>query len=69
MAELAQLESALVKADAAGDAEGARVLATEVRRMRSESAPAVPPAPTPTEKESSLLGNIASGAGNRGAGA
>lgn len=34
MADLAQLEAALVKADAAGDADGARVLAGEVRRMR-----------------------------------
>lgn len=34
MAELAQLESALVKADAAGDVEGARILAAEVRKMR-----------------------------------
>jgi hypothetical protein len=35
MADLAQLESALVKADAAGDAEGARILAAEIRKMRS----------------------------------
>lgn len=35
MAELAQLEAALVKADAAGDTEGARVLAGEVRKMRA----------------------------------
>lgn len=35
MADLAQLEAALVKADAAGDVEGARVLASEVRRVRS----------------------------------
>jgi hypothetical protein len=35
MAELAQLEAALVKADAAGDTEGARILAGEVRKMRS----------------------------------
>lgn len=40
MADLAQLEAALVKADAAGDTEGARVLAGEVRKMRS-SAPAI----------------------------
>lgn len=40
MADLAQLESALVKADAAGDADGARVLAGEIRRMRSEAPPA-----------------------------
>jgi len=35
MADLAQLESALVKADAAGDVDGARLLAAEVRKMRS----------------------------------
>lgn len=34
MADLAQLESALVKADAAGDTEGARILAGEIRKMR-----------------------------------
>ena len=40
MANLADLESALVKADAAGDADGARILAAEVRKMRStEGAP------------------------------
>ena len=35
MADLAQLEAALVKADAAGDAAGARILAGEVRKMRA----------------------------------
>ncbi len=35
MADLAQLEAALVKADAAGDADGARLLAAEVRKMRA----------------------------------
>ena len=34
MADLAQLEAALVKADAAGDSDGARILAGEVRKMR-----------------------------------
>lgn len=41
MADLAQLEAALVKADAAGDAEGARVLAAEVRKQRAAK-PAAP---------------------------
>jgi hypothetical protein len=36
MADLAQLEAALVKADAAGNAEDARALATEIRRMRTQ---------------------------------
>lgn len=35
MATLAQLQSALVKADAAGDVEAARAFASEIRRMRS----------------------------------
>lgn len=35
MADLAQLESALIKADAAGDAVGARVLAGEIKRIRN----------------------------------
>lgn len=38
MADLAQLESALVKADAAGDVEGAKVLASEIRRLRTSPA-------------------------------
>lgn len=37
MADIAQLENALVKADAAGNADDARVLAAEIRRMRSSS--------------------------------
>lgn len=47
MADLAQLEQALVKADAAGDADGARVLAAEVRKMRAAqpAAPAEQPGP------------------------
>jgi len=36
MANVVQLESALVKADAAGDIEGARLLASEIRKMRSQ---------------------------------
>lgn len=35
MADLARLESALIKADAAGDVDGARVLAAEIRKARS----------------------------------
>lgn len=37
MADLAQLEAALVKADAAGDVEGARILAGEVRKLRASA--------------------------------
>ena len=43
MADLAQVEAAFLKADAAGDAEAARALAGEVRRLRGA---AVSPAPT-----------------------
>ena len=39
MASIEQLESALVKADAAGDTEGARILAGEVRKIRSSTKP------------------------------
>jgi hypothetical protein len=44
MADLAQVEAAFLKADAAGDTEAAGVLAEEVRRLRSEVA--VPSKPT-----------------------
>jgi hypothetical protein len=43
MADLAQLEAALVKADAAGNTDDARVLAAEIRRVRAEQ-PSVLPA-------------------------
>lgn len=43
MADLATLENALRKADAAGDAAGAKVLADEIRRMQSATpAPSAP---------------------------
>lgn len=60
MADLAQLERALIKADAAGDADAARVFAGEIRRMRSASVGADA---TPTET------SLAQHAGNLGAGA
>ena len=37
MATLEELESALIKADAAGNADDARVFAREIRRLRAES--------------------------------
>jgi hypothetical protein len=52
MADLAQLEAALVKADAAGDADGARILAGEVRKMRSAA-----PVASPAELSSTLPAN------------
>lgn len=39
MATLDQLNSALVKADAAGNVDDAKMLASEIRRMRTETAP------------------------------
>jgi hypothetical protein len=48
MATLAELESALVKADAAGNTADAKALADEIRRMRGMQTPeaaAVPPTP------------------------
>ncbi len=52
MATLEQLQSALVKADAAGDVEAARAFAGEIRRMRS-SAPS-PEAATKPKEESTF---------------
>lgn len=50
MATLAQLESALVKADAAGNTADAKALADEIRRMRAIQEPAAAPAaPAPTD--------------------
>lgn len=46
MADLAQVEAAFLKADAAGDAEAARALAGEVRRLRSAT-----PTPEPTPEK------------------
>lgn len=48
MATIAQLEAALIKADAAGNVDDARALAAEIRRMRA--APAAPAA-VPVESE------------------
>lgn len=64
MATIDQLNAALVKADAAGDTEGARMLAGEIRKMRQSM-----PAEQPAEEGSFLqgLGNVAAGA-LRGAG-
>lgn len=62
MATLEQLSAALVKADAAGNADDARALAAEIRKMRG-AAPAVNEvAPNPTEGNS-FLQNAAAGTG------
>ncbi len=47
MATLEQLSQALIKADAAGNTDDARVLAAEIKRMRSEQAIPTAEAPTP----------------------
>ena len=52
MATLEELSQALIKADAAGNADDARVLAAEIQRMRSEQAapaPVQPPVPEPQQ--------------------
>lgn len=73
MTTIDQLSSALVKADAAGDVDGARVLAAEIRKMQS----ATPESPKPDYRAQAIqmakpellqpLKNIAGGA-IRGAG-
>lgn len=54
MATLDELSSALVKADAAGNADDARALAGEIRKMRA--APVATPAPEKTLNQSFLEG-------------
>lgn len=57
MADIQQLERALVKADAAGDTEAAKAFASEIRRMRA--APAAAPSP---KEEPGVLRKAAEGA-------
>ena len=64
MASVAQLEAALVKADAAGNTEDARALAAEIRRVRSTPDAA---APAPSEIPQRRMPPI-SVAGDRGTG-
>lgn len=63
MAELAQLESALVKADAAGNTEDARALAAEILRMRSAQ-PAQPAQPEQSfaDRAKGVAGDVLAGA-------
>lgn len=70
MATIDQLSAALVKADAAGDTEGARMLAGEIRKMRST--PTAPEVAKPVEQKSmlgALGGSIGQGVGNVALGA
>lgn len=69
MATIDQLSAALVKADAAGDIEGARMLAGEIRKMRETAQPALK---APAEEKSmlgALGGAIGQGVGNVALGA
>lgn len=63
MATLDQLQSALVKADAAGDADAARAFAAEIRRMRSASASSTPAAPMDVNPTRGFGSNLAAGTG------
>lgn len=59
MATLEQLQSALVKADAAGDADAARAFAGEIRRLRGDATQsALPPQ---TNSFGQGIGNLAAG--------
>jgi hypothetical protein len=57
MADIKQLEAALIKADAAGNEEDARILAAEIRKMRAAPAGVKQEAP---KKEPSTLDKLAS---------
>ena len=63
MATLAQLESALVKADAAGNKADAQALANEIRRMRAMQTPAEP-APVSEIPQRTFLGAIGESTGS-----
>jgi hypothetical protein len=69
MATIEELSSALIKADAAGNAEDAKAFADAIRKMRT-AAPA-PESPVKsksfTQETGQFLGNVAAGA-LRGAG-
>lgn len=60
MPTLKQLETALINADKAGDAEAARALAAEIKRVRAQSAPK-PAKQAPKAKEPSMLEAFSTG--------
>ena len=65
MATIQQIEQALIRADAAGDADAARTLAAEVRRLRAEQVKPAVSLPIPQEPDTfttSLVENAADGA-------
>jgi hypothetical protein len=57
MATVAQLEAALIKADAAGNTDDAKVLAAEIRRMRAAEPPAAP-TEIPAERQEGFFGRF-----------
>jgi hypothetical protein len=61
MADIKQLERALINADKAGDSDAARVLAGEIRKMRGAVAPESP-------METSFADDLKQGTGNVAAG-
>jgi hypothetical protein len=61
MADIKQLETALINADAAGDTEAATILAGEIMKMRSVETPQEPqplPKPTMGQKAERVLGDV-----------
>ena len=58
MATLEQVQQALIKADAAGDAEGAKILASEVRRLRSSTFKPISGNPSQPQEDVSLLDRL-----------
>lgn len=61
MADIAQLEQALIKADQAGNTDDARALAAEIRRMRAH-----PEQPQQAQQEPSFIDNLGRQAGRTG---
>lgn len=61
MATIQQLERALIKADAAGDAKAARAFAAEIKRMRAAGG-AKPKAPAPKATDEGFLSALGAGA-------
>lgn len=59
MADIKQLESALIKADAAGNADDARALAAEIRRMRAMPAEQAQPQQSFVDQAKGVVGDAA----------
>src|SRR3954467_4142703 len=62
MAQLDELQNALLKADAAGDAQSAKILADHIRLIQSQPAPQATPVGDPSEGGSTLkVGSLDTG--------